>query len=115
MTDDKIEQLLDDWHEEVGMQSFMHTICRGETYNKILDVGERIIPFILLRLRDVTPWMGYQYLLRNISKVDIWVGKEIPNGFRATAVCESARQWLKWGKEKDYIDSEIPSWKDNEV
>jgi hypothetical protein len=115
MSDDQIDKLLDDWHAEVGMQAFMITICRGELYQRLLDVGERLIPFILLRLRDFTPWMGYQYLLRNVSGVDIWQGKEMPNGYQAKQLCDSARDWLRWGKENDLIDSDTPIWKDDEI
>lgn len=115
MTDNHIDKLLSEWNEENGLQNSLTMVCRGEIFDQLVQVGQRLIPFLLMRIRDESPWLPYQYLLRNLSGKDIWQGKEMPNGFQAKQLCESAREWLRWGKENDLIDSETPTWKEEEI
>jgi hypothetical protein len=110
MTDEEIDLAIAEWREQTSVQSFAHTICKGPAFEKIQALGQQAIPFLLKALRDESGWMGYQFLLRSLTKEDIWQGSALPNGWRAFNVKESAKLWLEWGKNKNLIDNIDPVW-----
>jgi hypothetical protein len=110
MTDHEIEGLLDEWHDDASGHSFEHTMLAGAAFNELMTVKDRLIPFLLRRLRDEDWWMGYQGLLRRLTKADIWEGDTLHDKdgkpvIRRYDVASSGRKWLEWGVKNKYITS----------
>jgi hypothetical protein len=104
MTDQDIDRLIGRWREEAGPHSFAHTILKGEAFERLAALGDRLVPFLLRRLQAGQAWMGYQHLLRRLSGADIWEGRAVAPGWRGYDVAESAKAWVRWGVERGLIE-----------
>ena len=106
-----LESLLDVWEMDTAIHSFKWTILRGEAFDEIkTEDPKRLIPVLLKRIRDKGPWMGYIGFLQDLTKEDIWSGREVAPGWRGYNVKETAEAWLKWGQKKGYIDHTNHNW-----
>lgn len=109
-TDSEIESLIKQWKEESGPNSYSSEIFTSSAFKRLLSLREAVYPFILRELRDDSPWLGYQCLLKAISGEDFWQGEYMPKGFRSINVAESAKLWLEWGQLKGLISDIVPKW-----
>jgi len=99
MTQTEFDGLMANWYRAKSIHSFRHTICRGPEYEALLAASNEIVPLLLKRLEtDVSIFA--QYLLEKITGAAAWVGEQ-QHGLRKIKVAESAKAWIRWGKERE--------------
>jgi len=93
---DDFRRLADYWTRETGMLSSISKRVQHPAYQEIIDMGEIALPMILSELRDRPDhWFS---ALRAIAKETPVADSDSSDPVRARAA------WLKWGKEKGFID-----------
>jgi hypothetical protein len=100
---ESIDQLLDDWHDQVAGHSFEHTMLRGPAFDKVMEQPTDVVIAALLNRLKTSAWMGYQGLLRRLTGADIWKGQNVTPQMRAYDVQESAKAWIEWGKTQGIL------------
>jgi len=84
------------WHDETDFLSSPSRITGNDTYLQIISMGKRVIPLIL---EDLKERGGHWYrALRILSGED-----PVPIEARGD-VEQMKRTWLKWGRERGYIE-----------
>ena len=81
------------WKEETRYFSSVQEIILNTSYQRIIGLGERVIPHILSELaRETDHWF---WALRAL------VGKDVAQG--ATSMTEAANLWLAWGRQNSLL------------
>lgn len=90
----KFRRLADEWRDETIMYSLALQKTAHPAYLRIIAMGERAMPFILRELQEKG---GYWFVALNaISGEDpVQPGSNYE---------QAAQAWLKWGKDKGYIE-----------
>ena len=114
-SDDEIERLIDGWRDDAAGHSCSHTMLRGEAFESLKQLGDRLTPFLLRRVRDQGPWMGYQDFLRGLTRADIWRGEQVTPHMRAYDVKGSGLAWLAWGMRQGLLDHDNAAWASTET
>jgi hypothetical protein len=98
LEDSELEQtfrrLADEWRDETIMYSLVLQKTAHPAYLRIIGMGEKAIPLIL---REIQERGGYWFVaLSAISGEDpVQPGSNYE---------QAAQAWLKWGKDKGYIE-----------
>jgi hypothetical protein len=80
------------WHKECGLSSSPTEIVKSASYLKIVDMGEKALPFIFEDLRK-RPEPDYWFdALRKITKEN-----PVPFKYRGYSR-RMAKEWLKWAR-----------------
>ncbi len=82
------------WRRETSFQSSLAAKFMHEDYQTIMAMGTPAIPLILNRLK--TAHEHWFWALRHLARRDIAEGADNP--------VDATKAWLKWGKDKGYID-----------
>lgn len=94
--EEKFAVLANRWHDETDFLSSPSRITGNDTYLQIISMGKRVIPLIL---EDLKERGGHWYrALRILSGED-----PVPIEARGD-VEQMKRTWLKWGRERGYIE-----------
>jgi len=89
-------RLKEKWEEETAFLSSVSDIAMHPSYQRILGMGPVVIPFILREMgKRPSQWF---WALKSISGED-----PVPSEQRGNII-EMTMTWLKWGKERGYID-----------
>lgn len=89
-------RLKEKWEEETAFLSSVSDIAMHPSYQRILGMGPVVIPFILREMgKRPSQWF---WALKSISGEDPVPPKQRGN------IIEMTKTWLKWGKERGYID-----------
>jgi transposase-like protein len=91
---DEFNLRADRWRMETSFQSSLVAKFMHEDYQIIMAMGTPAIPLILTRLK--TAHEHWFWALKHLARKDVAEGIDNPT--------HAARAWLKWGKEKGYID-----------
>jgi hypothetical protein len=92
----RFETLRQAWHREYGVSSSLTAIAGCDSYQKIIQLRESVLPFIFRDLeRQPEPDHWFE-ALRIITKTDPVPAKDRGNRRRM------AKAWLKWGRVQGY-------------
>lgn len=91
------ESLLKEWDRDTAFHSSYNVIQEHPNNQKIIDLGNRVIPLLLEATRK-SPDMKCHIALRSITGVKLNVPKE-----HVGKTKEIARLWIDWGKETGYV------------
>jgi hypothetical protein len=101
MNDDELFQmfkkLLQEWERDTAFHSSYNVIQNHPNNQKIVDLGNRVIPLLLEETRK-SPDMKCHMSLKILTNVKLDVPKE-----HIGKTKEIARLWVNWGKEAGYI------------
>lgn len=90
-------KLADRFERDTSVYSF---VCKDHPcYITMKKMGERAIPFLLRKMRKEITWL--MSVLWEVVKKEDW--PEVLEENRGK-IKELTEMWLKWGKEKGYID-----------
>jgi hypothetical protein len=96
-----LEATLDDletkWRRETSFLSSMSAKIDNQWYQKIIALGQPVIPLLLRRLQK-TPDHWFEALRKLTSENPARDRPEIRGNLQAIADC-----WIAWGEEHDYI------------
>lgn len=87
--------LRDIWIEETQLTSSMTSTVMHPAYQKIIGMGERVVPYILRDLRDHPRY--WMWALASITQEDP-VPEDAHGDLR-----RMSGAWLTWGRERGYI------------
>jgi hypothetical protein len=91
----QFESLSSRWREEVGGESSLSRITSNINYLKVIKLGKEIVPLILKDLqKEPAPW----FLALRVLTDEENVGRKRAGNFR-----RMADDWIKWGKDNQYI------------
>lgn len=88
--------LVEAWHSEYGASSSPIVITRCPSYQAIIGLGRRMLPFIFRDLEQQPEPDHWFEALRRITQIDPVLARERGNHRRM------AKAWLKWGRAKGY-------------
>ena len=92
---EKFERLANQWKEETNLSSSISEMAMHPAYQKIIGMGKVVIPLILNELsKKPDQWF---WALSAIT------GEEPDLPYRSR-VKDMALAWLRWGKERGYVD-----------
>jgi len=87
--------LADTWKEETKYFSSTNQIAMNQSYQQIIGMGEKVVPFILEHLRlESDQWF---WALKAITGVDPVRPENIGN------INKMTESWLDWGRRNGYI------------
>jgi type I restriction enzyme M protein len=87
--------LADQWRRETGMYSSISKKLKHPAYQKIIGMGEKVVPYLLEELRE-RPDHWFE-ALKTIT------GQTPVNPSERTDMKLTAKAWLNWGKEQGLI------------
>jgi hypothetical protein len=88
------ETLASEWKEQVGGSSFVAEKTNHPAYQKIIEMGQVVVPFILRELEQKpTHWFEALKAITGVNPVQ-------PEQRGRTK--QMAQAWLKWGREQGY-------------
>jgi hypothetical protein len=88
------EVLASEWKEQVGGSSFVAEKTRHPAYQKIIEMGQVVVPFLLRELEQKpTHWFEALKAITGANPVQ-------PEQRGRTK--QMAQAWLKWGREQGY-------------
>ncbi len=88
------ETLASEWKEQVGGSSFVAEKTNHPAYQKIIEMGSVVVPFILRELEQKpTHWFEALKAITGVNPVQ-------PEQRGRTK--QMAQAWLKWGREQGY-------------
>ena len=82
------------WREEVQYSSSIMEICMNPAYQKIIGMGEKILPLIFREL-EVRPDHWF-WALKSIT------GADPIQPYQRGKIREMAKSWLDWARENGY-------------
>lgn len=91
---EQFRSLADQWERETEFESSPNRAAMHPAYQRIIGLGPAVIPLLLERLQD-DPGHWF-WALAATSGEDPATG--------ATTLGEARRAWLRWGRERGYID-----------
>ena len=87
-------KLVEEWHQETGMMSLVSKIVMHPAYQRIIGMGQPVIPLILRELeREPDHWF---WALRAIT------GANPVKPEQQGRLKQMAQAWITWGKEHGY-------------
>jgi hypothetical protein len=87
-------KLVEKWHQETGMMSLVSKIVMHPAYQRIIGMGQPVIPLILRELeREPDHWF---WALRAIT------GANPVKPEQQGRLKQMAQAWITWGKEHGY-------------
>ena len=92
----RFQRLKEKWEEETIFLSSVSDIAIHPSYQQIIGMGSVAVPFIL-REMEKSPGQWF-WALKSITGAD-----PVPSEQRGN-VMAMTKFWLKWGKERGYID-----------
>jgi hypothetical protein len=91
----EFNQRAERWKKQTSMHSSLTTKFMHEDYQSIMAMGEQVIPLILRRLQKAPDhWF---WALKHLAR-----GEDAARDTRTMS--EATEAWLKWGREKRYIN-----------
>ena len=88
------EALASEWKEQVGGSSFVAEKTRHPAYQKIIEMGQVVVPFLLRELEQKpTHWFEALKAITGANPIQ-------PEQRGRTK--QMAQAWLKWGREQGY-------------
>lgn len=95
MNEELFNLLVQEWKSETGMMSLTTQKVNHPAYQKIISMGQPVIPLILRELElESDHWF---WALRAITNVNPVKPEQQGNMKRM------AQAWLNWGKEQGYL------------
>ena len=94
---DMFKKLFQEWNEDTAFHSSYNIIQKHANHQKIVDLGNIAIPFLLEEISK-SPNMRCDMALKSITGVKLNVPEEHVGKTR-----EIARLWIEWGKELGHI------------
>ncbi len=92
---EEFRTLADQWCDETGLFSFERQWAAHPAYQRILEMGEKVVPFILRELQDrPAHWFGALHTITGENPVP----PESAGNFQAMT-----KAWLQWGRESGHI------------
>ncbi len=92
---EQFETLFQKWKSETALLSSATAIVSHPTYLKIIDMGERVLPFMLIKLQK-----DPQHLFFALHQIPVPYA-HVGDLEKMTA------DWLNWGYKKGYLN---PAW-----
>lgn len=89
-----LTSLADQWEKETEFESSPARAAMHPAYQRIVGLGPVAIPLLLERLRD-TPGHWFWALAAT-------TGEDPATG--STSLLDARKAWLRWGRERGYID-----------
>lgn len=87
-------ELVEEWHRETGMMSLVSKMVMHPAYQRIIGMGQPVIPLILRELeREPDHWF---WALRAIT------GANPVKPEQQGRLKQMAQAWIQWGKEHGY-------------
>lgn len=98
----RFDSLAQQWKEDTWVHSFKHTILDGSAYSELLSLGDLIIKNIIGELESGDHWIGWSWLLEEITHVDPYSLSAVvhEDGFSKGNVDMMAECWIEWYKTK---------------
>jgi hypothetical protein len=93
---DQFEDLFNKWQSETALLSSGTAIVSHKTYLQIINLGEKVIPFILLKLQDNPQHLFY-------ALYQITGENPVPLTHAGNLKLMTA-DWLNWGHSKGYLN-----------
>ena len=94
----EFEYLAREWYSGVSIHSGWHQMRKHPTAQRIVDLGESVVPCLIHKLKT-DKWIGWSHLLKEITKFSPYQ-PVVENGFAKINVYEYANAWIEWGKDK---------------
>jgi hypothetical protein len=92
---EEFNNLASQWLQDVEGMSSTVEMAKHPAYQKIVNMGQSVIPFLLEDLRqNPIYWLS---ALRQITKEN-----PVPSEYKGN-IKKMAEAWLNWGKQKGYI------------
>ena len=100
-------KLAREWQDEIGHCSFWHMMRRHPAAQQIVDMGPKVVPLILKKMRRDKS-IFWSMLLCEITgtKPEYEPDKVAGGGFVAFDVDTFANTWLRWGVENGHLTQE---------
>ncbi len=92
---DQFEYLFQTWKSETALCSSASMILKHHAYQKIINLGETILPFILIKLQN-----DPQHLFFALYQI---TGENPVPLAHAGHLEKMTKDWLSWGVEKGYL------------
>ncbi len=92
---DQFEQLFQTWKSETALFSSASAIISHQAYQKIIKMGEQVLPFMLIKLQN-----DPQHLFYALFQI---TGENPVPLAHAGNLKEMTADWLNWGIQKGYI------------
>ncbi len=94
-------QLAEEWRKETSIHSNSAIIVRHPAYQKIIAMGESVLPLIFRKLENNA--YHWRYALSDITGADpIENALRSDDGWVRVNVREQTEAWLRWGREQGY-------------
>ncbi|SRR5258708_26364954 len=93
LTQRRFELLAEQWRSDTGHYSILARRYSHQAYRSILEMGTRVVPFILREL-TLRPDRWFEAL-------SILTGENPARG--ASTFDEAVQAWLRWGRERDLL------------
>ena len=94
-------QLAEEWRKETSIHSNSAIIVRHPAYQKIIAMGESVLPLIFRELENNA--YHWRYALSEITGADpIENALRSDDGWVRVNVREQTEAWLRWGREQGY-------------
>ncbi|MCC6727212.1 MAG: hypothetical protein IT258_22095 [Saprospiraceae bacterium] len=94
-TNERFEQFFSTWKTETALLSSGTAMVNHPAYQQIIGMGDAVIPFILIKLRE-----DPQHLFYALFKI---TGENPVPAAHAGDLPKMTADWLAWGKSKGYI------------
>lgn len=94
-TSERFEQLFSTWKAETALLSSGSAMVNHPAYQQIIAMGDAVIPFILIKLRE-----DPQHLFYALYKI---AGENPVPAAHAGNLLLMTADWLDWGREKGYF------------
>lgn len=89
-----IQDLITEWREDMLFISSIDTIRKHPSYNRLLEIGEEVIPYCINQLRNKDYAIQHFIILAGITK-------ENPVEYKnAGVIVKMAEDWIDW---YDYV------------
>ena len=86
--------LVEQWQRETGMLSQVQKMVIHPAYQRIIGMGQPVVPLILRELeRETDPWFW---------ALEVITGANPVTGDARGRLDQMAAAWLKWGRENGY-------------
>ncbi len=95
-TANQFESLFQEWKAETALLSSGTAIVTHPAYQKIIQMGEAAVPFILIKLLE-----DPQHLFYALYKI---TGENPVLKQHAGNLTDMTADWMNWGKQKGYLN-----------
>jgi hypothetical protein len=92
----RFETLFQQWKRETFLSSSGSEITNHHAYQSIIEMGQPVVPFILIKLKE-----DPQHLFYALFKI---TGENPVQPEHAGSLSKMAADWLEWGVQKGYLN-----------